>query len=349
MNAIRDKFHQEINDLDKLIFFYDTETKLLDSFNTTTGTKEEVLVNELSQTLKSFKISKKQFNYNSIIISLYGSFERFIENCIITYVDKINSLVKAYNNLPDSITKNHFILSLTLLNKVEQPRYNGPLRKEDIIKNLHTCINTVDEYQLNKDAFSQHSANFRLQVIDEVFNQIGIKKISSKIIGTDSFSNFIRNYLGLGVNDQLNESECFQILNDLAEYRNYVAHGVTSEIIQNSILKEYLAFFKQYSSSIIEVLNDNLLYRELEEKGQELGEITDVFGNGKIICFKTNNIPIQKGDTIIGKNKNLIVKSLIKNIKLDGTTITSVDSKNNYEIGIEIDDIMKKTFKLYLL
>jgi len=349
MIAIRDKFNQEILDLEKLINFYDLENKLLDSFNQDPKTKEELVINELSNTLKSFKISKRQFNYNSIIISLYGSFERFIENCLISYVDELNILIKAYKDLPDSITKQHFILSLSLLNKIEQPRYNGPLRKEDIIRNLHTCVNTLNDYQLNKDAFTQHTANFRLGVIDEVFSQIGVNQISQKILKISSFSDFIHENLGLGDNSELNINECFQILNDLAEYRNYVAHGVTSELIENNILREYLIFFKHYSFSLIEVLNSNLLHRELEEKGKELGEITDVYQNGKVICFMTKNKSLKIGDNILGKNADKIVKASIKKIKLDGDEIEMIDNNNNYEIGIEIDSQMKKNFKLYLI
>ncbi|MBK9283822.1 MAG: hypothetical protein IPM51_05820 [Sphingobacteriaceae bacterium] len=349
MDVIRIKFHQEILDLRNLILFYEAEFKLHDTFMDTPTTKEELLILELSETLKKFKLSKLQYNYNSIIISLYGSFERFIENCLITYVDNLNNLVNSYKNLPESILKNHFTLSLSLLNKIEQPKYGGPLTKEDVIKNLHTCININEGYQLNKDAFAQHTANFRLQVVEESFSHIGINQISQKVLKVESFINYSNTKLGLSESSELIPNESFQILNDLAEYRNYVAHGITSEIIKNDILIDYLDFFEAYSSALIEVLRKDLLYRELEATGIELGEITDVFKDGKVVCFKTNNQIINKGDVLIGKNKERISKATITKIKLNDKEFDSIDDKDNYEIGAEINDSFKKNYKIYLL
>jgi hypothetical protein len=349
MDVIRNKFHQEILDLRNLILFYEAEFKLHDTFMDTPTSKEELLIHELSGTLKKFKLSKLQFNYNSIIISLYGSFERFIENCLITYVDNLNILINSYKNLPESILKNHFVLSLTLLNKIEQPKYGGLLTKEDVIKNLHTCININEGYQLNKDAFAQHTANFRLQVVEESFSHIGINQISQKVLKIDSFKNYSNAKLGLSANSELIPKESFQILNDLAEYRNYVAHGITSEIIQNDILLDYLDFFEAYSTALIEVLGKNLLYRELEANGIELGEITDVYKDGKVVCFKTNNQIINKGDVLIGKNKEIITKATITKIQLNDEEFDSIDSKDNYEIGAEISNLFKKNFKVFLL
>ena len=346
---IQTKFHQEIDDLRDLIMFYEIETKLLDTFKDEPISKEELIVNELSRILKKFRLSKLQFNYNSIIISLYGSFERFIENCLITYIDNLNNLVQTYNKLPDSILKSHFVLSLSLLNKIEQPKYGGSLRKEDVVKNLHTCININEGYQLNKDAFAQHTANFRLQVIEESFSHIGVNQLSQKILKIESFKNYFNTKLGLSLDAELNSTESFQILNDLAEYRNYVAHGITSEIINNEILIEYLDFFEAYSSALISVLQKDLLYRELEANGKELGELTDLYKRGRILCIFTNNQVIKKGDEIIAKNKDLIVKTRIRSILLDGVEIDHVDDKANYEIGMEIEKAIKKNFKIYLL
>lgn len=349
MDVIRVKFHQEISDLRNLILFYESEFKLHDTFMDIPISKEELLVNELSETLKKFKLSKLQFNYNSIIISLYGSFERFIENCLITYIDNLNNLVNLYKNLPEIILKNHFVLSLSLLNKIEQPKYGGPLTKEEVIRNLHTCININEGYQLNKDAFAQHSANFRLQVVEESFSLIGINQISQKVLKLESFKNYSNLKLGLGADSELIPNESFQILNDLAEYRNYVAHGLNSEILKNDILIDYLDFFEAYSSALIEVLSKDLLYRELEARGIELGEITDVYQGGKIVCFKTNNQVINKGDVLIGKNRESIVKATITKIKLNDEEFDSIDNEDDYEIGAEINNIFKKNFKVYIL
>lgn len=348
MESLLIGFHKELAELKSLIQFYELESELHDNFNFDNGSKENILLEKLSNQIKTFKLAKLQFNYNSIIISLYGSFERFIESCLVSYVESINKLIDLYSDLPDVISKNHFTLSLALINKIEQPKYSGPLRKEEIIKNLHLCINTNEAYQLNKDAFAQHSANFRLQVVEEAFSQVGINQISQKILITESFRAYCIEKFGESESG-FSTSTAFQTLNDLAEYRNYVAHGVSSEIIQNEILVEYLKFFVEYSKALIMVLTNDLLYRELEAKGIELGEITDVFDDGKIVCLMTNNIPLKKGDILIGKNKNSIIKSDVVSIRLNDQDIDTVDDKDNYEIGVKLKENFKKTFKIFVL
>lgn len=348
MDSIRDTFHKELTDLKCLIAFYDSEARLLDGFKEPSVSKEELLIEELSKILKSFRLSKLQFNYNSLIISLYGAFERFVENSLISFIENINTLISDYSNLPDTISKNHFEFSLTLLNKISQSRYNGPLNKEVVIKNLHTCINTTDTYILNKEAFTQHTANFRTGVVEESFAHIGIQNIGRKILNEEGFRNYIIGKFGLPIDSDLNSNESFQVLNDLADYRNWVAHGVSSSIVGNDIIGDYLEFFEIYSYSLIEVLKNELLYFELIEKAKPFGDITDVFKDGEIVCFYTNNIPFSKGDYLIGKNETTIIKSTILDIQLDGNTIESISGDKNYEIGVRLNKKVKKNFKLYL-
>jgi uncharacterized protein YutE (UPF0331/DUF86 family) len=349
MDAVLEKFLKELKDLECLIDFYETENELLKDFNVKPVSDEELIISELSKKLKAFRLSKLQFNYNCVIISLYGSFESFIEDCLVSYIDELNKIVQTYNNLPDTVAQNHFALSLSLISKIDQPKYSGPLTKELIIKNLHTCINTIEKYELNKDAFAQHSANFRQQVIDDSFSQIGIKTISQKIIDNSDFRNYSILHLGLNDEDTLLPSECFEFLNNLAELRNRVAHGISSEIIRNDLLLDYVKFFKHYSHAITEILKTNILYREIDEYGVEFGPITDVFQSGKIICFMSNKVPLAKGDVIIGKSLKTIIKSIVKSIKVDGNQVDSIDGSINIEVGIEIEHKFKKKYKLYSL
>ncbi len=349
MQEIKNQFHKELLDLRKLISFYDAEIKLLGEFDFSQPNINNDLLNELSTVLKSFNISKRQFNYNSIIISLYGSFERFIENILISYIDFVNRLIAKYDRLPEAIIKNHFNLSLTLLNKIQQPRYNGPLKKEGIISNLHTCINVNENYQLNKDAFAQHTANFRLQVIDENFAHVGILGISSLIMKDNNFHTYLLEKTEKTDDDAISLDEAFYLLNDLAERRNDVAHGVPSEILQNEILLDYITFFETYTEALTSILEKEYLQNELSYSGKELGDITDVFQEGKVICIYSNKLPIKNGDTLIGKNENTIIKAKVVGMELDDAKIETADEQNNYELGIEIDGKFRKNFKVFLI
>ncbi|CAD5279406.1 MULTISPECIES: MAE_28990/MAE_18760 family HEPN-like nuclease [unclassified Imperialibacter] len=349
MEVLKNKFHRELSDLDKLISFYNSELKLLGDLELNDFNLNNKLLSELSTNLKAFSISKRQFNYNSIIISLYGAFERFIENTLVSFVDKINKIVDKYDQLPEAIIKNHLTLSLALLNKIEQTRYSGTLKKNDIINNLHTCININQDYQLNKDAFAYHTANFRLQVIDETFARVGVQGISNLLIKNHEFSRHIIAKNEKSSSKSVTNEESFYFLNDLAERRNDVAHGVASEILQNDILRDYIEYFKFYSEALSQVLENKILHTELNYSGKEIGEITNAFKNGRVICIYTNKFPIKVGDTVIGKNKSEIVKANIVGMKINEISVNNCDDQDNYEIGIELDQKFKKNFRVSLV
>ena len=52
--------------------------------------------------------NQRRFEYNSVIVSLYGGFEQFVETLIEFYISDLNMIVPKYEKLPESITKNHY-------------------------------------------------------------------------------------------------------------------------------------------------------------------------------------------------------------------------------------------------
>ena len=110
--------------------------------------------------------NKKVFDYKLAILIIYGSFESYIENIIEQYVSKLNSAVGAFTSLPMQIQSNHTELSARLLgficagySKYEQ------FSSADIVERLHSCYSSPQNYKLNVSAFTQHTANLRINVI----------------------------------------------------------------------------------------------------------------------------------------------------------------------------------------
>ncbi|MFM2292574.1 MAG: hypothetical protein RIS29_2387 [Bacteroidota bacterium] len=342
MESVRSQFQRELENLELLISFFDEELNLLKI-----PQNEHPKLDEFINLFSAFYSQKRIFNYNSLIISLYGYFEKFIENLLIAYIDNINGYFKRYSSIPHVLTKNHLKLSLSLLDKVENPRYNGPLNKEGIIENLHKCININENYQLNKEAFSQHTANFRIQVVDEIFGRIGIDSISNKLKGNAEFQAYIKEKYEIEIIGDLDNDDIHSIMNELAERRNEVAHGVPSEILSNQIILDYFNYFKKIAHAITEVvlLHSNRI--NINENGQLINELTDCYKGGTILCFNTNFQKLNKGDYIFGVNDSSIVKAKILNIQLEDIDIESTDESQDYEIGVLIDKPFKKNHKVY--
>lgn len=85
----------------------------------------------------SMSSSKRKFEYNSIIISLYGLVENYIEKFCFEYVEIIEKIIPAYNLLEPKFVENHFALSIQLVSKVIENKHTKFLNisKENIINN----------------------------------------------------------------------------------------------------------------------------------------------------------------------------------------------------------------------
>ncbi len=314
--------------------------------------------------LKNTRTSKKQFSYNSIIVSLYGLVERYIEELLRSYIRFLEKIFPSYKALPDQILHNHINGSFELIKKAEQNRYRGAYKKEDIIANLYLCVNEPDNFKLNVDAFTQHTANFRKSVIDDLFATAGLPNVCKLVLNHLNFNSFLKEQ-GLEKlqskiketsfpskkEDQLKslEEKAFFFLNDLAERRNEVAHGVPSELLEYQLLLEYIKFFNTFGETLFKVLIHHLLHREIEHCGFKIGKPTDVFKNGAVIIINTKDALIKIGDYIAGKNANELILGEILELQINDQSVPEIRPVQNLTVGIRVSCKFGKTYMVFII
>lgn len=345
MNSILLKFKTQLEGLRKLVQFYETENKLQADFIVYDPDQSKAYLYELSQHFKAFSVTKREFNYNSLVISLYGYFERFIEDIVVDYLDQLNKAVPNYNDLPEKITERHYSLCIALLGKLDQARYAG-LAKKDIIDKLNKCLNVGEQYKFIIDAFTQHGANFKTSVIDDFFGNLDISAIGKLIMDNQIFKQFTQTRLGINPDDNINAEQSFEIINDLAQRRNDVAHGVSSGLLQNTIISEYITFFEEYSNALVNVCNNSLIKFTMVEEYEELGEIKEIHRYGQVVCLETNKVPLKKGDKLQSVGATRTINGSILGIQIDGKDVEEVDSNENYYVGLYLDIKASKSIKL---
>ena len=62
----------------------------------------ELLANSPSPEVKAYLSVRRRFDYSSLIVALYASFEQFVEDILTSYVNIIAKQV-SYGSLPDRI------------------------------------------------------------------------------------------------------------------------------------------------------------------------------------------------------------------------------------------------------
>jgi len=304
----------------------------------------ESLLRWISEYKSKFDIMRR-FNYNSMIISLYGFVEQYIESLIKSYLSLLNETIPCYKQLPDPISKNHISYSIELINRVTQSHYKGDIDPNDIISNLNSCIGERKDYRINVDAFSYHTANFRSGLIKSQFDSIGVKNVSERVVKCPLFIDYFRD-------ERPGDAPSLSYLDELVDHRNDVAHGTLPYDIQtNDIILGYVQFFEVYGRALYEIIRSEALCFVANHCGISLGRPAEVF-NHKIVCISIRNTPVEVGDWLIAKTNNSDVPYLaspIEKIEVDGVDHKSVPSYSLIDIGMQISFKAKKNHEFYLV
>lgn len=293
---------------------------------------------------------KRSYDYSLIIITLYGIFESYVEKMMCAYLNSLEKHVHLYNDLPEIMRKSHIDLSTKLIG-VNSAKY-GKINPNEIIANLHSCLNQLEgeKYQLNIEAFRQHSANFRIDVLREFFNQAGVENIQNYIAQDPDLTSFIRETMGeTESKQQLPVTKYFETLEDLVERRNVVAHG--SEV-DDLLSLDYLDEYAQYIYVLMNSIYNSVLlefFSIIIEVGsvENLGTPIDVFDN-RIVCINSANRLIKVGHILISKNtKGKIRWGSIESIQINGHDVPEVASDQSVDIGMAVSFSAKTTHTYY--
>ena len=342
-------FVKGLSDLRHYIHILDIESNLLSiSIQDVERTPSMELLLQLRKQVSNSS-SKRRFDYNSIIVSLYGFLEQFIESIIKNYVSHLNSVVPKYSLLPETIVKNHVELAFSLISRSSQSRYRGTIKEAQVISNLNSCLTDSDAYQINAEAFTHHTANFRSDIIDQMFSRIGVANVSRRVFNTEIFDTFLHKTYPERDISSIKEEEMLFYLNDLAERRNEVSHGTPSNILSNDMLLEYVEYFEAYGPSLYEVIRSDTFPFEINHNGIELGLPVAVYNNS-IVCLSMKNTPVRVGDLLVALTANSSYRgSEIQEIQINGVSCEEVNAIPAIDVAMRITYKAKMNQKFFLV
>lgn len=350
MKATLIAFNNNIEELRQQIACLDLQWRIIKlNASASNGSAVENDVASLNEMIGS-GVFRRQFEYNSIIVTLYGLFEQYVESMAVAFLCKLNDLVPLYSKLPQSVRCGNIELTTTLLSKPDLQKYRDSCKPVDLVSNLHLCLTDNLNYKINSEAFTYHTANFRSDVVDVTFARIGISNLSNLVKSTKSFSKFLEETYP----ERLSFStvaDVFIELNDLAERRNDVAHGSPSEIFSNSIALDYLAFVKEYASAVAQVSIAESLKYEAEYRGRCIGKPIAVYNNS-IICLRLEHLAVAVGDRILAKTNGIgsaFVEGEILEIQLNKVAYQELICQAPVEVALRVEFKAKDTFMFYLL
>ncbi|HAC66346.1 MAG TPA: hypothetical protein DCF68_23130, partial [Cyanothece sp. UBA12306] len=200
---------------------------LIDLSNETNLIKSNIKLQKIIKDYDNIESLKKKIDYSAIVILLYGALEKYIEDVAKEYLNILSNLVSKYDNLPEKIKENYLQKSIDLLNNLKLDKYQN-ISPNDVINNLYYCQSSNLSYKINTDSYTQHTANFRYDTINQFFADLGIENINKKIIQNENF----KTYLKLESIERVQYGIILSKIDQLVQIRNKISHGqLTDDII----------------------------------------------------------------------------------------------------------------------
>lgn len=287
--------------------------------------------------LEYFQASNKVFQYNSIIISLYGLLEHFIESLVKEYIEYLNRSIPKYSDVPTEIRDNHYEFSANLINNLKLPKYKNITTKELIVSNLYSCTTCKGKksYKINTNAFIHHTSNFRDQSVNEFFKAVGISNITSMLLQNTQFRKYIDS-------EGIEAEDVFKILNDLAERRNRIAHGSEeTNILDISELNRYIKYIKNLACCLNYVVFEQVipLVVRYGDNITKIGKPIAKFAS-TTVGIEAYRIKLAVGDILFierGKGERYTFGQ-VDSIKINNESFSEVDATQKLvQMGIKLD------------
>ncbi|MDR7121684.1 HEPN domain-containing protein [Rheinheimera soli] len=325
----------------------------------------------LSSLPKRSLIQSKVYLYKSIIISLYGSLERYVEDVIKEYLENLVSFCGDFEKLPAEVRKNYISVSLDYLSKTQKKKAVSSSVIESLTKsaidNLYFFCKNEFNSKMNYDAFTAHTSNFRYDSINDIFLRVGIQNICGEALNDGELKNALceKNYLLKDTDKKVLESILTSELGDLAQRRNEIAHGVPILDIDSydlaisrvkllefcvkaidSVVMKSLAQHMYSVSSVFSIGKPTKLFIENSRIGFEhINSLNEKCGS--VLSSEVSHM-IRVGGAFFAVNINSPNKVLIGNIKsifYDGRLVPELMLPTPNSVVISLDIAVRDSFK----
>jgi hypothetical protein len=281
---------------------------------------------------------KKRLDYNTVIVTLYGLFEQLVEGLIGEYSTNLSRSAPSYADLPQKLQKAHSDMSVELLPRLEHSKYRGRVQLHKVIANMHSCLSGESKYMLNLEALQQHSANVRADVLGQLFERLGISQVLQRLPRYEPFSS----YLNINLDDEAGSLAKMEIiyeqLDDLADRRNDVAHGVSSDILSTDLLRKRVNYLTALVQSLACFVDEESVGFQASVKGKPLGKPILVV-NHEIVCIELHNQGIMKGDLLVMIDcswPNPCIYSPITEIQVNNVRHEFVPPASSVKVGCRV-------------
>lgn len=323
MLAALDELYMELDRLDHQLDVARLTLDLAESHDLEIDAPDDLMIRarSLRQLVRDDTVSFRLHQYRSTIIALYGSLERFVETLVSASVARRSDLASNYSDLPKNMRDAHLDLTLELIRRREEPKYQGLVTSADLVARLHSCEQGNPTFGMNNIAFAQHTANFRHQVVCDLLTRACVDP--SALDDAWNLTNVMTS--------RFPSSARYSIIDDLAQRRNEVSHGDMSSSLSLAFLLDYVEVVRAYSRAIASSVLASLADFAISQHGVPLGTPDYVYDN-RIACFERARERVNQGSTLAYRRNGRCAVASVLSLQVDKKDRNQTE--RNEDIGL---------------
>ena len=247
----------EIQEIHTCLNFISTSTRLRPRLGAILYSSSAIGYEKLiAEDFIKFKYLDSNILFNSLLISAYGIFEKYIREISIASARIINAKYKNYDELRLKVKNQNIVLTGRALSSIFEPLDHYNLSYDELVNNIYTCSNGKTKFKINAPLFGLNHNILRPENINRIFERMDIE------INWDELAkkgNYISIYGQLKPRELSNQIQ--SEIDTFVHNRNLISHngpGVTNldadylpKLINFLIL--FVTSFSEFIKSVLDV------------------------------------------------------------------------------------------------
>lgn len=297
---------------------------------------------------------RRRFDYSALIVALYASFERFVEDMLISYV-KVIAKQNSYASLPRKLTNKHLRKSAELLTKVDidQVRYPG-VTSFQLIENLFRCLSGNSPYDLNHIVVAAHDRNIRY---DELGKLLGLVDLSHESVrqAQPLIDWYYDDQKMTGERpDSVPRAVVSQRLDNFVERRNDVAHrgGSPSDMLGIEEMQGLVEFVFALAHSIFTLFVSHYLRKRHVGAAdcERLRLVEGPYKEQRIWVVERPLSRLHVKQPAFALSSTFLVRwGRVQNLQINGVDHISVEPGGTEPVGVRLDFPVPSNAEVYVL
>ena len=201
----------------------------------------------LWQAVRELGISGMQPSLDGSVLLIVAAFEQFVSDVTIKFAGHLPDRIPTYADLKDTVRSANERLTGEALSR-SSFRFSE-FERQRFVANLQKCHAGDAPYILNGEAMALNDRNLTPNILRGLIGRLGVNDIWEVVGSTET----LREWAGHG-GDEAARFQARNLLDELIDNRNQIAHRVGSTNPGPEVVRSYLVFQRALAQSLVTAL-----------------------------------------------------------------------------------------------